>query len=231
MARKRVEADTKKVVAYIRVSTDRQELGPEAQRAAVLLWARTQGATVVAWCEDRDVSGATSIDARPGFLAAMAAIREHGAGVLVAAKRDRIARDVVVAAAAGHAVRGLGATIRTADGSSDQDGPEGELLRGVVDVFASYERALIRSRTRAALQAKKVRGERVGTVPYGYQADGARLVAHVEEQATIALARALRDEGMSLATVGTELAALGHRNRKGRAFDAPAVCRMLRIGA
>jgi len=33
-----------------------------------------------------------------------------------------------------------------------------------VDVFAQYERAVIRARTRAALGVKKARGERVGSV-------------------------------------------------------------------
>jgi DNA invertase Pin-like site-specific DNA recombinase len=36
------------------------------------------------------------------------------------------------------------------------------------EVVVEYERALIRARTRAALQAKRARGERVGAVPYGY---------------------------------------------------------------
>ena len=38
----------KRAVAYLRVSTDEQRLGPEAQRAAIAAWAVREGITVVA---------------------------------------------------------------------------------------------------------------------------------------------------------------------------------------
>ena len=44
-------------VAYLRVSTDEQKLGPEAQRAAIQSWANREGVSVVAWHTDAGVSG------------------------------------------------------------------------------------------------------------------------------------------------------------------------------
>src|SRR5215831_17616573 len=84
-------------VAYSRVSTEDQNLGPEAQRAAIEAWAARHGVAVVSWHHDHGVSGATPAAERPALLEALAAVRAHGAGVLVALKRDRIARDVAVA--------------------------------------------------------------------------------------------------------------------------------------
>ena len=49
--------DPNVVVAYVRVSTDEQKIGPEAQRAAIEAWARAAGVQVVAWHEDLGVSG------------------------------------------------------------------------------------------------------------------------------------------------------------------------------
>ena len=40
--------DTRTAVAYLRVSTDEQHLGPEAQRAAITAWASREGVSVVA---------------------------------------------------------------------------------------------------------------------------------------------------------------------------------------
>jgi DNA invertase Pin-like site-specific DNA recombinase len=40
----------------------------------------------------------------------------------------------------------------------------------IMDAAAAYERALIRARTKAALAAKRARGERSGEVPYGFRA-------------------------------------------------------------
>ena len=53
---------------------------------------------MAAWHVDQGVCSVTPIDQRPGLVAALASLREHGAGVLVVAKRDRIARDVVLTA-------------------------------------------------------------------------------------------------------------------------------------
>ncbi len=39
-------------VAYLRVSTDEQRLGPEAQRASIEAWAKREGVAVVAWHAD-----------------------------------------------------------------------------------------------------------------------------------------------------------------------------------
>jgi DNA invertase Pin-like site-specific DNA recombinase len=153
-----------------------------------------QGVSVVAMFEDHGVSGAAELGDRPSLLAALAAVRTHGAGVLVAAKRDRIARDTVVAAMVERTAVAAGAVVRTADGASDASGPEGLMMRGMTDLFAAYERELIRARTRAALGVKRARGERIGGVPYGFELalDGVHLVAVEAEQRTIARARELR---------------------------------------
>jgi hypothetical protein len=70
----------------------------EAQRPSIEAWAAREGVSVVAWHVDAGVSSVTAIDGRPALLAALASLREHGPGVLVVAKRDRIARDVVLTA-------------------------------------------------------------------------------------------------------------------------------------
>lgn len=64
------------------------------------------------------------------------------------------------------------------------------MLRALLDAFVAYERALIRGRIRAALAVKKARGERTGSVSYGYRAEGKRL-----EAATVARARELAPRG------------------------------------
>ena len=156
-------------VAVLRTSTEDQNLGPEAQRASIERWAASNGVSVVTWHEDR-LSGATPAEQRPGLMAALAALRAHGAGLLVAAKRDRIARDVVVAATVEQLARDAGARVVTADGVTVEDTPEGRLMRTLMDAFAEYERALIRARTKAALAVKRTRQERVsGRAPVGFR--------------------------------------------------------------
>lgn len=216
-------------IGYLRVSTDEQRLGPEAQRAAVEAWAAREGVHVTAWHVDAGVSGATPIEGRPALCAALAALREHGAGVLVVAKRDRVARDVVIAALVERAATAAGARLVSADGTGNGDAPEGAMMRGIVNVFAEYERGVIRARTTAALAAKRARGERTGELPYGYRlaVDGVALEADEAEQGVLQAVRELRAAGLSHRAIVRELGARGLVSRAGRPFGQTQVARLL----
>jgi DNA invertase Pin-like site-specific DNA recombinase len=209
-------------IAYLRVSTDEQQLGPEAQRAAIERWAAARGVRVVSWHADQGISGGATYEQRPALQAAFAALREHDAGVFVVAKRDRIARDVMIAAMVERLAEREGATVMSAagEGEGGADDPGALLMRRMIDVFAEYERALIRSRTKAALGVKKARGERVGSVPFGFRvsADGKTLAPCDAEQAAIERARTLRESGLSLRAVARALASEGVLSRSGKAL-------------
>lgn len=213
----RPEADPRRAVAYLRVSTAEQQNGPEAQRAAIDLWARANATEVVAWLEDRGVSGATPVEDRPKLLAAFAALRDHGAGVLVVAKRDRLARDVVIAAVVERFAAAAGASVVSADGAGNGEGPESELMRSLLTAIAQYERALIRARTCAGLAAKRARGERLGAPPLGKRVGpGGELVPHVEEARALERMLELAGEGLSSRRIAATLDAEGHRARGAR---------------
>lgn len=216
-------------VAYIRVSKDDQKLGPEAQRASIEAWARSQGGQVAAFHVDQGVSSVTPIDQRPALVAALGSLREYGAGVLAVARRDRIARDPALTAAVERAVAMAGAVVLSAAGEGNGSTPADEFMRGVIDSASRYERALIRARTKGALAAKSAKGERISRhAPYGFALamDGVHLAPVASEQTTIARARQLA-EGRSLRAVAAQLAAEGHVSRAGRAFCASAVAKFL----
>lgn len=227
------KGDGKVAIGYLRVSTEDQRLGPEAQRAAIEAWAAREGVTVAAWFTDQGVHGDSDLDERPGLVAALAALREHRAGLLVVYKRDRIARDAAVAALIDRAAGQCGARIVAADGVANGDAPADLLLRGILDSVAGYELSLIRTRTRAALRAKRARGECAGEVPYGYRlgADGTHLEADAAEQAVIARARDLRVAGLTLHAIVEELARAGAVSRSGRPLGLTQVARIVKAAA
>jgi DNA invertase Pin-like site-specific DNA recombinase len=105
----------------VRVSTGDQALGPEAQRTALLAWCVAQGCTLVHVFVDQAVGGATPADQRPGLSAALAGVKQHGAGFLLVATRDRLARDTLIAALVEQRTQQLGASIRAVDGSGNTD--------------------------------------------------------------------------------------------------------------
>ena len=220
--------DPKTAVGYLRVSTDDQRLGPEAQRAAICAWAQREGIAVVAWHDDHGVSGGSDLETRPGLVAALGELRAARAGVLAVAKRDRLARDVAIAVTIERAVRACGARVASAEGVANGDGPADDFMRTILDAAAQYERALIRARTKAALAAKKARGERVGGIPFGFTAVAGRLVENAEEKDVIGEIRDLRVRGHSLRLVVNELSRRGFRSRAGKAFGLTQVARMAR---
>jgi DNA invertase Pin-like site-specific DNA recombinase len=216
-------------VAYLRVSTAEQHLGPEAQRASIDAWARARGVEVVAWHQDQGVSGASEIDEREGLRAALGAIEEMSAGLLVVAKRDRLARDVVVAGAIEVQAVARGARVVTADGAADGDEPMAVAMRQLADVFSQLERGQIRDRTRRALKALRAKGQRAGNVPFGYQLgqDAKTLLPAEHEVRVAARARELRYEGLTLRAISHCLATEGLLGRRGRPFGPQAVANML----
>lgn len=221
---------TPKAVGYLRVSTDEQHLGPDAQRAAIAAWCDREGVELIDVHVDHGVSGGAPLDKRPGLMAAVGALSETDATVLVVAKRDRLARDTMAAAMVERMAERAGATIASADGTGNGDSPEAMLMRRMVDAFAEYERAIIRSRTRAALAVKSARGERVGAIPFGCKLadDGRTLERDAEEGAVVDAVIDLRASGLSYRKIADELAARGFTTRKGRPLAPTQIVRILK---
>jgi len=192
-------------VGYIRVSTDEQHLGPAAQRSQIEAWAQREGITVAAWHTDAGVSGAAEIDARPGLVGALADVARLRAGVLAVAKRDRLARDVVIAAAVERTVGRSGARVQTADGIANGSTADDAFRRHLEDGLAALERARVGTRTKAALAVLRARGEVSNHAPFGYRAEGGRLVADEAEQEVLAAVREAKRAGVSTRDIADAL--------------------------
>ena len=136
-------------VAYYRVSTDKQGqsgLGLEAQQAAV-----KQYADSIIHNFTEIESG--KIDSRPQLQAAIALCKRTGAALLIA-KIDRLSRQAAFLLT----LRDSGVQIVAADMPH-----AGTLEFGIRAVVAQHEREEISRRTKAALQAAKARGVRLGS--------------------------------------------------------------------
>lgn len=216
------------VVAYIRVSTDDQNLGLDAQRAAIQRWADANDCEVTSWYEDKQ-SGKPDLTARKVLMQALGSLQDGG--TLVVAKRDRIARNIITAALVERIVGRSGCTLVSADGSGMGDGPEAALFRMMLSAFAEYERLIIAARTKAALAQRKAQGYITGTAPYGFMADDTgKLIENAEEQATIKRAKALRRSKLSFRAIGAALAAEGHLSRASKPLSCIQVERILKGG-
>ena len=223
-----------KAICYLRVSTDEQAssgLGLEAQWAACEKSASLLGIAEVHAFTDAGVSGSTPVEGRPGLTAALNALRKGD--YFIVAKRDRIARDMDTAVTVERALKGRKAVLISAAGEGSGVGVEDTsalMQRRMFQVFAEIERQMIRDRTKAALQAKKIRGELVGSIPYGYRLsnDGIHLEVCEREQEVIALVKELQTKGFSGRAIVAHLNDHNIQTRTGNPWGRTQITRILR---
>jgi DNA invertase Pin-like site-specific DNA recombinase len=145
------------LVGYVRVSTAQQGrsgLGIDAQRDALTRFAAAEGFELVrVFVEIETGKGADALSKRPQLGAALAEARKHKCAVCVA-KLDRLSRDV-------HFISGLMAhrvPFLVVELGADVD----PFILHLFAALAQKERAMIATRTRAALAAAKARGTKLG---------------------------------------------------------------------
>lgn len=225
-----------KVFVYLRVSTDQQQesgAGLSAQEDACRLWAIRKGVAIEKIFVEEAVSGAATIDKRPVLQDTIAHIKKGD--VLLISKRDRLGRDIRNLVKIEDQVRANGGRIISASGEgTESDSTNDIFMRGIFDLVSQHERNIIRDRTKAALQAKKARGERTGHVPFGYKLseDGIHIEKDAREQDVLQQIRQLREDGFSTRAIAYELNCRGAFNRGGAKWNHASIHRaMMKLAA
>jgi DNA invertase Pin-like site-specific DNA recombinase len=210
-----------KAIAYVRASTDEQEITLAVQAEKIAAYCTMRGLELAEVIQDAGVSGSVALKDRPAGQRIAEALRRHGAVHVVALKLDRLFRDAADALAQTKAWDKAG-------GAVDTSSPMGRMMLTMLAGFAEFERALIAERTAAALAHKRARGEYTGgRAPYGHRLEAGELVQDTGEQAVIAAARRLKAAGLSLRTIAAELHRAGMVARNGHVFTATQVQRMV----
>src|SRR5215471_11821091 len=148
---------TTKIVAYLRVSTDRQGrsgLGLDAQREAIGRFAESENLKLAGeYAEIETGKGADALELRPQLRLALDKARKLRCPIVVA-KLDRLSRDVafiagLMAQRVPFVVAELGPVIDP-------------FILHIYAALAEKERAMISARTKEALARAKARGARLG---------------------------------------------------------------------
>jgi site-specific DNA recombinase len=205
-------------VGYIRVSTADQAadgVSLDAQRARIEAYCLANGLTLRAVHVDAGLSGKRA-DNRPGLQAALADVCECS-GVLVVYSLSRMARSTADTIAISQQLQAAGADLASLTEKLDTTSAAGRVLFTLIAAFAQFERDLCSERTITALQHKKSQGQRVGTVPFGFDlsADGVTLTPNAAQQAIITTIRELRAAGATLQGIADYLQSQGILTAKG----------------
>lgn len=140
----------KKVVAYYRVSTKKQNLGLEAQRTSVLNYINMDNSNILIAEYSEKESGKN--DNREELLKAIDCCKKNNA-ILIIAKLDRLSRKVSFI----FSLRDSGIEFIALDVPNFNT-----LTLGIFATLAQTERELISQRTKNALAEKKAKGVKLG---------------------------------------------------------------------
>ena len=199
-------------IGYIRVSSEEQAdsgLGLEAQRQRIQAYCTMKELRLVQVFEDGGVSGGKPLGSRPAGANLLAAIRKNKA-VLVVAKFDRLFRSVADAAQSITDFNRRDIELVAISEGFDMTNPYGRAMAQMASVFAELERAMIRDRTRAAMDVKRGRRERISRhAPYGWDfGPKGKLIENAVQQRAIGRMKTMHAAGKSL----REIAALLNRD-------------------
>lgn len=210
-----------KYVAYYRVSTKRQGesgLGLDAQKAAVAGFVKGQ---ILA--EFTEVESGKN-NQRIELAAAIDRAKKEGA-ILIIAKLDRLSRNASFI----FALRDSGVNFQCVDM------PDANTLTvGIFATLAQHERELISSRTKAALQAKRAQGIRLGS-PQNLTADAQlkgvagnvrKAERNENNRRALSMIRMMMKVGRNYTEIAGELNQAGFRTARGYTFQPTQVMRL-----
>lgn len=210
-----------KFVAYLRVSTTKQDYGLDSQLEMISRWARSKGEIIETFQER--ISG--KINKRPELEKAIELCKKEGA-TLVIAKLDRLSRDVAFL----FELKNSGVNIACCEL------PElNTLTLGIFATMAQHEREIISARTKAGLEIARKKGKKIG----GYKnspteehkeiiRNNKRNIAIERNKAAIQAAKHFKEKGLNNARIAVELNSLGFTAARGGKLSSKQIDRFLK---
>ena len=203
-----------RVIGYMRVSTDEQgdsRAGLEAQEAVIRAEVAHRGWELVDL--RYDIGSGKSLRRRDRLGGTLRDLAAGNAEMLVVAKLDRLSRSMLDFAGIMELAAKEGWALSILDLSVDTTTTNGKMIMHVMIALAQWERELIGDRTRAALNAVRSRGTKLGRKS-GVDDETRRLI------------RALRLSGLSWQKVANALEGQGVPTGQGGQWHAATVRRL-----
>jgi len=221
-----------KAVIYTRVSTEDQAkegVSLSAQLHKARAYCTAMDLEIVGEYTDEGISGAKGISHRPGLAVAMKSACTQGAA-LVVYSLSRLSRSTALTIELGAELEKAGADLVSLSERIDTTSAAGKMIFRMLAVMAEFERDQVSERTASAMAHKKAKGERVGTIPYGWElgADGVHLVKVAAEQSVLRRIESLHQAGASYSAIARELKALGIATKNGGQWHPQTIKNLLR---
>jgi site-specific DNA recombinase len=203
-----------KAAAYVRVSTEEQlkGFGLDVQRERIDYYAKFRGITIKKWYEDSGISAKTT--QRQGLQLMIADIQKKKYDALIVYKLDRLSRSLRdLLNLLEDSLNPYNCEFISVTEQFDTSVPQGKLMIQLLGSFAEFERNLIVERT---WNGKLIKGQQGGYIggepPYGFKAEGKKLVLDPEKLALVNRVINMRKGRISYEQIAKKL------NEEGRYF-------------
>lgn len=218
-----------KVAGYVRVSTSAQTdaYGLDAQRADIEKYCASRGHEIIAWYEDKGVSGVK--ERRPELDKLLYKVGNPPVEGVVVAASDRIAREIELYYAIKHQMSTRGMQLISVREDFGYKGAYAPVLEAMMAAMAEIERTAIKQRTTAGRFIKASSGGYSGgKPPYGYKVVNKELEIDESEAEVIRLVYEMQKNKVRRVDMVQKLSELGYKSRSGGAIGATLVTNILR---
>jgi site-specific DNA recombinase len=226
---------SEKVVGYVRVSTNKQELSRDAQEQRIHAMAVAKGWDLADTLVDFDeFSG--DLD-RPGVERVLNLVKNKQVGAVIVTKLDRLTRSTRDCITLIELFNKKNVALVSMAENLDTKSPMGRFFCRMIASIGELERETIGARTRDAMGHLRKLRMPVGTAPYGWQAqkknrhlpmaDKLPLVEVPEEQEILHEIREARKAGFTLREITAYLNDKGYLTRKGTPWRFQYVARLI----
>ena len=221
-----------KVIGYIRVSTDGQAqdgVSLDAQQAKIEAWASLNDYVMGEVFIDAGLSGKNCN--RPGLQSALNACQKGDA--MVVYSLSRLSRSVRDTMDISDRLAKTGVDLVSLIEKIDTTSAAGKMYFRLMAVLNEFERDQISERTKSAMQYKISKGESTGKIKFGFKldSDGVTLIEDEDEQKVIEAILLMRDAGLSLRKIVSELERKGFTSRSGQPYQLKQVHRVVQNAA
>jgi DNA invertase Pin-like site-specific DNA recombinase len=191
------------------------------QQAAVRSYAAAHSIEIVHEYYDAAVSGADSVDIRPGFSEMLMYMLGNGARTILVEDASRFARDLIVQETGYQMLKDQGIAVVAVDSPDSfvSDTPTAVLVRQILGAVRQFQKTELVLKLRGARNRKRRETGRC---------EGNPAWVKTVPEAAITAARAAKARDLTLREIGAELASAGFLNANGKPYAAQSVKRMLR---
>lgn len=218
-------------IGYIRVSTQGQVndgISLQMQVDKIRAYASLNDLELVGIYGDSGISAKT-ITKRPALLSVIHMAKKKRINQIVVYKLDRLARNTVDCLTLAKTFDKVNCSLHSITEKLDTQSAIGKFFFSLIASLAQMERELISERTKAALESKRQRNEKLGgQVPLGFQNANGILVFNTNEQLILDRVRTLKVMGFTVRGIASKLDEENIKNRKGHSIAPTQIARILK---